>query len=286
MGQLQAQPLVLSDSQKNWVLLGVGLGVFMSTLDVGIINVALPTLVQAFDTSFPTTQWAVLSYQLVSSGLVLGATRLGDMWGKKSLYQGGLVLFTLSSLLCAFAPSIEWLIAFRALQGLGAVFISGLGLAIITEVFPSSERGRAVGVIGSVVSLGIAFGPSAGGLLLSWSGWRSIFSINVPLGIVASFLVVRVVPPSARIEGKQKFDFFGAILALLTLGSFGLGMTLGQSQGFGSTNALILLAIAGVSFTIFLLVEAIVEQRQGAGGQGDKGTRRITILNSQCPITN
>ena len=92
MAQLQTQPLALSGSQKNWVLLGVGLGIFMSTLDLGIINVALPTLVQAFDTSFPTTQWAVLSYQLVSSSLVLGATRLGDMWGKKSLYsnrQGG-----------------------------------------------------------------------------------------------------------------------------------------------------------------------------------------------------
>ncbi|WP_392534544.1 MFS transporter [Nostoc sp. C117] len=260
MAKLQVQPLALSGSQKNWVLLGIGLGVFMSTLDVGIINVALPTLVQAFDTSFATTQWAVLSYQLVSSGLVLGATRLGDMWGKKSLYQAGLVLFTFSSLLCGFAPSIECLIGFRALQGLGAVFISGLGLAIITEVFPSSERGRSVGIIGSVVSLGIAFGPSAGGLLLSWSGWHSIFLINVPLGIVASFLVARVVPPSVRIEGKQKFDPFGAILALLTLGSFGLGMTLGQSQGFSSVNALSLLAIAALSFTIFLIVETILEQ--------------------------
>jgi EmrB/QacA subfamily drug resistance transporter len=260
LGKLQAEPLALSRAQKNLILLSIGLGVFMSTLDVGIINVALPTLVQAFDTSFPTTQWAVLSYQLVSSGLVLGATRLGDMWGKKSLYQAGLVLFTFSSLLCAFAPSIEWLIGFRALQGLGAVFISGLGLAIITEIFPSSERGRSVGTIGSVVSLGIAFGPSAGGLLLSLSGWHSIFLINVPLGIIASFLVAKVVPPSVRVEGKQKFDAFGAILALLTLGSFGLGMTLGQSQGFNSINALVLLAIAALSLTIFLVVETHIKQ--------------------------
>lgn len=136
-----------------------------------------------------------------------GGNPLGRYVGQEVLVSGGLVLFTLSSLLCGFAPSIEWLIAFRALQGLGAVFISGLGLAIITEVFPSSERGRAVGVIGSVVSLGIAFGPSAGGLLLSLSGWHSIFFINVPLGIIASFLIVRVVPPSVRIQGKQKFDF-------------------------------------------------------------------------------
>ena len=260
MAQLQAQPLALSETQKSWVLLGVGLGVFMSTLDVGIINVAMPTFVQAFHTNFPTTQWAVLSYQLVSSGLVLGATRLGDMWGKKSLYQAGLALFTFSSLLCGLAPGIEWLIGFRALQGLGAVFISGLGLAIITEVFPSSERGRAVGIIGSVVSLGIAFGPSAGGLLLNWLGWHSIFFINLPLGIIATFLVARVVPPSVRIQGKQKFDFFGAILALLTLGSFGLGMTMGQSQGFSSINALVLLAIAALSFMTFLVVEARIEQ--------------------------
>ncbi|MDF5732491.1 MAG: MFS transporter [Rhizonema sp. PD38] len=173
MPQFQVKPLTRSNG-KILVLLGVGLGVFMSTLDFGIINVALPSLVQGFHTDFPTTQWAVLSYQLVSSSLVLGATRLGDMWGKKYLYLGGLIVFTLSSLLCGFAPSIEWLIGFRALQGLGSVFISGLGLVIVTEAFPSSERGKAVGIIGSVVSLGIALGPTAGGLLLDLSGWRSI----------------------------------------------------------------------------------------------------------------
>jgi MFS family permease len=148
----------------------------------------------------------------LSSGLVLGATRLGDMWGKKPLYQAGLIVFTLSSLLCSLAPSIEWLIGFRALQGLGAVFISGLGLAIVTEVFPASGRSRAVGIIGSVVSLGIASGPSASGLLLNLSGWQSIFLINVPLGIIASFVVARLVPPSIRSESKQKFDPLGALL--------------------------------------------------------------------------
>lgn len=260
MPQLQAQPLVLSNSEKIWVLFGVGLGVLMSTLDVGIINVALPTLVQSLQTTFPQAQWTVLSYQLVSSGLVLGATRLGDMWGKKYLYLGGLILFTLSSLFCGFAPSIEWLIGLRALQGLGAVFISGLGLAIITEVFPAAERGRAVGIIGSVVSLGVALGPSAGGILLGLAGWRSIFLINVPLGIIASLLVFRVVPMSARSESKQRFDPFGAVLALLTLGSFGLGMTQGQSLGFTSVSALGLLIFAFLSFISFLVVEARLEQ--------------------------
>ncbi len=260
MPHLQAQPQALTGSQKLWALLGVGLGVFMSTLDVGIINVALPTLVQSLHTTFPKAQWTVLSYQLVSASLVLGATRLGDMWGKKLLFLGGLVLFTLSSLLCGLAPSIEWLIGFRSLQGLGAMFISGLGLAIVTEVFPSSERGRAVGVIGSVVSLGLTLGPSTGGLLLGSTGWRSVFLINVPLGLVASLLVTQVVPPSARVKDKQRFDPLGALFALLTLANFGMGMTEGQSQGFSSTGVLVLLVVAALNFVSFLVVEALLAQ--------------------------
>jgi EmrB/QacA subfamily drug resistance transporter len=248
-------------SQKWLVMLSVGLGVFMSTLDVGIINVALPTLVQSFQTSFPKAQWAVLGYQLISSSLVLGATRLGDMWNKKYLFLGGLILFSVSSLLCGIAPNIDWFIGFRALQGLGAVFLSGLGLAIITEVFPSSERGRAVGIMGSVVSLGVALGPSVGGLLLGWADWRILFLINVPLGFIASLLVTWVVPPCERKkQQEQRFDLFGAVLALVTLGNFGLGMTFGQSEGFNSGRTLCLLFLAAIAFVSFLAVEALVEQ--------------------------
>ncbi|WP_460201250.1 DHA2 family efflux MFS transporter permease subunit [Scytonema sp. NUACC21] len=247
-------------SQKWWVMLGVSLGVLMSTLDVGIINVALPTLVQFFGTSFPKAQWAVLSYQLISSSLVLGATRLGDMWGKKYLYLGGLILFTLSSLLCGIAPSIDWLIGFRALQGLGSLFISGLSLAIVIEAFPSSERGRAVGIIGSVVSLGVALGPSVGGLLLGLSGWRILFFVNIPLGLVASLLVTSVVPPSVPHKEKQRFDLLGALLALITLGNFALGMTIGQSQGFMSGGTLWLLFLSLLGLISFLVVETLVDE--------------------------
>lgn len=260
MPDLQAKPQTLADEGKWLVMLSIGLGVFMSTLDVGIINVALPTLVQYFQTSFPRAQWAVLAYQLISSSLVLGATRLGDIWGKKYLYLGGLVLFTLSSLLCGMAPSIDWLIGFRAVQGLGALFISGLGLAIITEVFPSSERGRAVGIMGSVVSLGIALGPSVGGLLLGWADWRILFFINVPLGLIASLLVGWVVPASERKKEKQRFDLLGALLALVTLSNFALGMTFGQSEGFFSASALSLLLLAAIALVSFLAVEALLEE--------------------------
>ncbi len=255
MSHPQAQPHVRSVRQKTWVLLGIGLGAFMSTLDVGIINVALPTLVQSLQTNFPTAQWTVLSYSLISSSFVLGATRLGDIASKKPLYLGGLILFTVSSLLCGLAPGINWLIAFRVLQGLGAVCISGLGLAIITEVFPNSERGRAVGMIGGVVSMGIALGPSIGGLLLDWVGWRSIFLVNVPLGLLASILIARLVPASIKAKTRQKFDLAGALLALITLSSFALGMTQGQRQGFTSFASIALLGVAAVTLVSFLVLE-------------------------------
>ncbi|GAA6619825.1 MFS transporter [Scytonema sp. NUACC26] len=155
MAESQLKSQSIAASQKWWVMLGVGIGVLMSTLDVGIINVALPTLVQFFDTSFSKAQWAVLSYQLISSSLVLGATRLGDIWGKKYLYLGGLILFTLSSLLCGMASSIDWLIGFRSLQGLGSLFISGLDVSAappeaVVAGFQGSYRLAALLLCGAV----------------------------------------------------------------------------------------------------------------------------------------
>lgn len=217
---------------KWWVMLGVGLGVLMFTLDTSIVNVALPTLVNVFNTQFSTVQWVVLSYLLVINALVLGAARWGDMIGKKPLYLGGLIVFTVSSGLCGLANSVAWLIAFRAMQGAGAVMISALGAAIVTEVFPREERGRALGIIGAVVSLGIALGPTAGGLLLDWSGWRMIFWVNLPVGIFASLVVARSLPAVTGPSKGQRFDWWGALLLTGVLVPFSLGMTVGQDQGF------------------------------------------------------
>jgi EmrB/QacA subfamily drug resistance transporter len=243
-------------------MLGIGLGVLMFTLDTSIVNIALPTLVNELDTTFATIQWVVLSYLLIVTALVLGAARLGDMLGKKRLYSVGLIVFTVSSLLCGLAPSVGFLIGFRALQGLGAVFISALGAAIITEVFPDSERGRALGIIGAVVSLGIALGPTVGGLLIGIAGWRTIFLVNVPIGIFASFIVARVIPSPARqgINAKLSFDTFGALLMTVTLTFFALGMTEGQNRGFGSGVAVSLLTSAAIGLVCFLVLESRIKQ--------------------------
>lgn len=237
-------------------MLGVGLGVLMFTLDTSIVNIALPTLVQVFQTTFATIQWIVLSYLLVITALVLGAARLGDMIGKKRLYLGGLIVFTISSLLCGLAPSVGWLIGFRALQGMGAVMISALGAAIVTEAFPSSERGRALGIIGAIVSLGIALGPTVGGLLIGVSDWRMIFLVNVPIGIFASFVVARYVPANPHLFVGQRFDWIGSIVMTIALVTFALGMTHGQDAGFGNLVTLELLVIAAISLAIFLWLES------------------------------
>jgi MFS family permease len=131
----------IADSQqppveKWWVMVGISLGILMYTIDTSIVNIALPTLVEKLHTDFATVQWVGLSYVLVVTAFVLGAARLGDMYGKKPLYLGGLIVFTISSLLCGLAPSIQTLIGARALQGVGAVMISALGAAIIAETFP------------------------------------------------------------------------------------------------------------------------------------------------------
>lgn len=250
-----------SQPPNKWLaMLGIGLGVLMYTIDTSAVNIVLPTLVQTLNTSFATIQWVVLSYLLVITALVLGAARLGDIFGKKRLYLGGLIVFTISSLLCGLAPGVYWLIGFRGLQGFGAVFISALGAAIITEVFPNSERGRALGIIGAVVSLGVALGPTVGGLLIRIAGWRTIFWVNIPIGIIATFIILRFVPASVGSGVKQRFDTLGALVMTATLTCFALGMTDGQNQGFTSSTTLILLTTAAIGLACFLVLEASIKQ--------------------------
>lgn len=240
--------------RKWWILFGIGLGVLMSTLDATIVNIALPTLVQELNAGFGMVQWVVLSYLLVLTALTLGVARLGDMYGKKRVYLPGLVLFVIGSALCGLSPTVGWLIAFRALQGLGGVMVAALGAAIVTEVFPGSERGRAIGIIGSLVSVGVALGPSLGGVILEWASWHWIFLVNVPIGIVAVTIVVRFVPNDVPAHAGQRFDVVGALVLAATLGSYALGMTLIENNGF-SMPVIGLLVGAAVGLALFLLLQ-------------------------------
>ena len=198
---------------RRWMgLAGIAVGIFMFTLDGSIVNVALPTLVDKLDTTFSTVQWVVLAYLLVVSSLVMGAARMGDLYGKKRVYLTGMAIFTAGSLGCALSPNVSWLIALRAIQGLGAVFVAALGAAIIAEIFPPKERGRALGFIGTSVLLGVALGPSLGGLILQYASWHWMFLVNIPVGIAAMAMLARVLPAIPRSSARAKFDWLGTVL--------------------------------------------------------------------------
>lgn len=250
MQQLEA----VDYSRKWYVMAAVGMGIILATIDGSIVNVALPTLVRAFDTGFAAVQWVVLAYLLTVTTLMLSVGRLGDMIGKKPLYVAGFVIFTLGSVLCGLSPTIGWLIGFRILQAIGAALLMALGMAIVTEAFPPSERGKALGISGSMVSIGIVLGPVLGGLIIGALSWHWIFYVNLPVGIVGTWMVLHFVP-ARRPVGGQRFDWVGAMLLFGSLMALLLAMTLGQEGGFGQRPVLLLAAAWLVLLVLFLLVE-------------------------------
>ncbi len=248
------------DYSQKWFVMGtVGTGVFLATVDGSIINVSLPTLVRVLHTDFAIVQWVVLAYLLTITCTMAGIGRLGDMVGKKTIYMSGFILFTLGSALCGLSPSVHWLIAFRVFQAIGAAMTMALGAAIVTEAFPPEERGRAMGTIGAIVSVGIVMGPALGGVILGALSWRWIFYVNLPVGIIGTFMVRRFLP-DFRPVGRQQFDIPGALTLFFSLLALLLGLTLGQQQGFLQPVIFILMAGGIILLVIFVFIEHKVAQ--------------------------
>ncbi len=230
------------------------MGIFLGTIDGSIVNAALPTLETEFGTSFAAVQWIVLGYLLVLATLTMGVGRLGDMRGKRPIYTAGFAVFTVASTLCGLAPGIGWLIAFRIVQGIGSAMIFALGFAILTEAFPASERGRALGLAGTLVSIGVAIGPALGGLIIDTLSWRWIFLVNLPIGILGTWTAWRFVP-DVEPPGGQRFDFVGATAFGVTLLSMMLGLTLAQERGFGDAVVIGLAVAAVAALVAFIAIE-------------------------------
>jgi EmrB/QacA subfamily drug resistance transporter len=246
----------VANARVRWfVLIGVGLGALMGTIDASIVNISLPTLEQYFATNFATVEWVILGYALIMTALTLGAARLGDLMDKKKLYLWGLALFTGGSILCAASPSIYLLIGARILQGFGAALTSALGFAIITQIFPAGERGKAFGFMGSIIAVGIASGPPLGGLIIGTLSWHWVFLVNVPIGLVSLAFVTRFVPSLPAPNSQQRFDLPGALIMFVALGAYALAMTLGQDRGFADPLVWIFLGVGLVGLAIFVLVE-------------------------------
>jgi EmrB/QacA subfamily drug resistance transporter len=230
----------------------------LSSLGTSIAIVALPTLAQEFTASFQAVQWVILAYLLAITILIVSVGRLGDVMGHRRVLLAGIFLFTAASMLCGVAPTLWMLIAARAAQGLGGAILMALTMALVRETVPAARTGSAMGLLGTMSAIGTALGPSLGGVLIAGPGWRAIFLIMVPLGIL-NFLVARHHLPvdgqQAKID-RNSFDRLGTLLLGLTLAAYALAVTVGRGRFDWLNMALLSAAVLGVC--LFVLAEARV----------------------------
>jgi len=242
----------------RWALVSLSLSMLLSSLGTSIANVALPTLAQAFDASFRQVQWIVLAYLLAITTLIVSVGRLGDITGRRRLLLIGIALFTGASLACGAAPTLGSLVAARAAQGLGAAIMMALTMALIGETVAKEKTGGAMGLLGTMSAVGTALGPSLGGVLIAGFGWRAIFLVKVPLGVLTFILAYRALPSDRPKLGSRPagFDMAGTLLLALTLAAYALAMTVGGAKFEALT--VLLLAAAVIGAGLFALVEARV----------------------------
>ena len=244
-----------STPSVRWALASLALSMLLSSLDTSIANVALPTLARAFSASFQEVQWVILSYLLIITTVIVSVGRLGDIIGRRRLLLIGIFLFTAASVLCGLAPTLWLLIAARAMQGLGGAIMMALTMAIVGETVPKARTGSAMGLLGTMSAVGTALGPSLGGMLIAGLGWRSIFLVNLPLGILTLLLAHLHLPVDRREPKTDRvgFDKTGTLLLALTLAAYALAMTMGNGR-FGPLNLVLLLA-AALGVGLFVLAE-------------------------------
>jgi EmrB/QacA subfamily drug resistance transporter len=240
----------------GWLLVTAALGGFMPVLDSGVVNLILPNLSKYFSTSLSTIEWVTMAYLLVISGLVIALGRFGDLYGHKKIFLGGYIIFTAASLLCGLAPSIWMLIIFRGIQAIGGGMLVSMAPAIITANVAPASRGRALSVTAVAMGVGTILGPVLGGFLATNFGWRSVFMINIPIGMIGFWMAQRTIPTHAEQEhAAQSFDLGGAALILFSLTAILLPLSLVENYSWGNPWILISLGIGIASAIGFIFYE-------------------------------
>lgn len=241
--------------KKRWIILIVlNLFTFMSTLDGSIVNIALPVLVKELNLPVVQVEWVTTGYLMAICAVILFFGKLGDMVGKIRVFRIGTVIFILGSLLCGLSTSLAFLIVSRIIQAVGASMTMANSQGIVTDIFPATERGKALGLIGTFVSLGSIAGPSLGGIIVSTLGWEYIFWVNVPIGVIAFVLGMKVLPKDL-IRVKSRIDLPGSLLFSFFIITLFAGLLLGQQFGYGDSRIVTALIAAAVSFAAFIRVE-------------------------------
>jgi EmrB/QacA subfamily drug resistance transporter len=251
---MTTDPPVRKMSTRDFmIVLVIALGSFMAGLDGTIVNIALPSIAKSFDISTVTVSWVLNAYLIIMVSLLLPASRIGDAKGYRNVFLAGFALFTLGSVLCGMAPTIGVLIASRMLQAVGGAIISALGAVMVTTYLSPADRGQALGIVAMFLMLGAALGPVAGGFLTSTLTWRSIFYVNLPVGIAAVVLGMHILPRTEPVAPEAKLDLPGTVLFLMALGLLVVGLTSAQGDRF--IAGAITVVISLVFFTFFVLQE-------------------------------
>jgi EmrB/QacA subfamily drug resistance transporter len=245
------------------VLVVLSLGFFMTLLDLTIVNIAIPDMLTRLHASLDAVLWVLNAYALVLAVLVITCGRLGDLIGPRTMFTAGVALFTAASAACGLAPSAGWLIAFRAVQGLGAAMLMPQTLAIITMIFPAERRGAAFGIWGAVAGVATIAGPTLGGLLVTAFDWRWIFYVNLPFGI-AVLVLSGLLIPDLRPGRSHRMDIPGVLLASAALLALCYGLVEGQRYNWGKITSFVsiplVLGVGVVLLVVFIVFEAL---RQG-----------------------
>lgn len=242
----------MATNTKKWRIFSVvAAGVFMSTLDSSMINIALPSIMAEFQSPLRDTEWVVLIYLLTITASLLIWGNLSDTLGRQKIYPLGLVVFAASSLACAYAPTLACLIGARFFQALGAGMMMSTGPAIIKENFPAAQLGRSLGLISIAVSLGLMSGPVLGGFLLELFSWRALFWVTVPLGLFFAVLGKQVIPPADHFRAPSPFSRASAVSWGLLLTFFSLAITYASSPVWSSTIFLGLMVLSLLAFFAF-----------------------------------
>ena len=234
----------------------VAIAVFMSTLDSSIVNIALPMIMKDFQTHFTTIEWVVLIYLLTVSSLLLTFGRLSDIKGRRWVYCRGFIIFAIGSFLCGISPGPIWLISARSFQAIGAAMLMACSPALVIDSFPASERGRMMGMLGTMVAAGLTTGPALGGIILEYFSWRAIFYVNIPIGLISAILAVRILKDTkGDLSRTEAFDWPGAVTLIICLSSFIIALSHAYDWGYTSFLTLIFGLTAGVSAAFWVQIE-------------------------------
>jgi EmrB/QacA subfamily drug resistance transporter len=254
----QAAPV---PNPRPWVTLAVvGAAFFMTVLDVAIVNVAIPSIQKDLNIREETVQWVITAYAITFGGFLLLGGRMADLLGRRRIFVGGLILFTLASLVCGLANSAGVLITARAVQGIGAAIISPAALSIVTTTFTEgAERNKALGIWGALGGSGAAAGVLFGGILTKYLGWEWIFFVNVPVGALVFSLTWPIVPESRAELGHRRFDAAGAVTVTAGLALLVYAISKAPDVGWGSARTILLILASVALLAAFTLWELRTE---------------------------